>query len=155
MLKTGASYQETAEQFSLNNPSLIYHWMKEFNEKGVEGLKPKPKGRPSMSKKSNTNKQSKKVEKKLTREAELERENELLRLENAYGKKAASFSGKSECPSRKAQAKLAFELKEEGFRLKDILLVVGIPEATYHLSCKKFWKRRPRYRAKRSYYPPI
>ncbi|WP_422723625.1 hypothetical protein [Heyndrickxia ginsengihumi] len=32
-------------------------WMKEFNEKGVEGLKPKSKRRPSMSKKPNTNKQ--------------------------------------------------------------------------------------------------
>ena len=51
MLNTGASYQETADQFKLNNPSLINRWMKEFNEQGVEGLKPKPKGRPSMSKK--------------------------------------------------------------------------------------------------------
>ncbi len=33
---------------------------------------------------------------------------------------------------------MAFELKEEGFRLKDILLVVGIPEATYHYHVKNF-----------------
>ena len=63
--------------------------MKEFHEQGVEGLKPKPKGRPSMSKKPN--KQKKKEEKKLTREEELERENELLRLENAYLKKLRAF----------------------------------------------------------------
>ena len=88
-LETGASYQETADQFKLNNPSLINRWMKEFNEQGVEGLKPKPKGRPSMSKK--TNKQTKKDEEKLTREEELERENELLRLENAYLKKLRAF----------------------------------------------------------------
>ena len=89
MLETGASYQETADQFKLNNPSLINRWMKEFNEQGVEGLKPKSKGRPSMSKKPN--KQTKKEEKKLTREEELERENELLRLENAYLKKLRAF----------------------------------------------------------------
>ncbi|WP_269799225.1 hypothetical protein [Bacillus xiapuensis] len=41
----------------------MYRWMKVFNEQGLEGLKTKPKGRPSMSKKSNTNKQTKKVEK--------------------------------------------------------------------------------------------
>lgn len=35
---------------------------------------------------------------------------------------------------------MAFELKEEGFRLKDILLVVGIPEATYHYHVKNFGK---------------
>lgn len=35
---------------------------------------------------------------------------------------------------------MAFELKEEGFRLKDIFLVVGIPEATYHYHVKNFGK---------------
>ena len=35
---------------------------------------------------------------------------------------------------------MAFELKEEGFKLKDILLVVGIPEATYHYHVKNFGK---------------
>ncbi|WP_339227800.1 IS3 family transposase [Oceanobacillus sp. FSL K6-2867] len=33
---------------------------------------------------------------------------------------------------------MAFELKEEGFRLKDILYVIGIPEATYHYHVKSF-----------------
>ncbi|MCM3742400.1 transposase [Oceanobacillus luteolus] len=88
MLRTGASYQETADQFMLNNPSLIARWMIEFREQGVEGLKQKPKGRPSMSKKPN---KQRKKEEKLTREAELERENELLRLENAYLKKLKAF----------------------------------------------------------------
>ena len=35
---------------------------------------------------------------------------------------------------------MAFELKQEGFRLKDILIVVGIPEATYHYHVKRFGK---------------
>jgi len=39
--------------------------------------------------------------------------------------------------------KLAFKLKEEGFRLKDILLVVGIPEATYHYHVNNFGKEDP------------
>ena len=33
---------------------------------------------------------------------------------------------------------MASELKEEGFRLKDILVVVDIPEATYHYHVKNF-----------------
>lgn len=33
---------------------------------------------------------------------------------------------------------MAFELKEEGFRLKDIFHVVDIPEATYHYHVKNF-----------------
>lgn len=110
--------------------------MKEFHTEGIEGLKEKIKGRPSMP---NRPSKQKKNEKKLTHEAELERENELLRLENAY-LKATGFSGKLERLPRKAQAKLAFELKEDGFRLKDIFLVVGIPEATYHYYVKSFGK---------------
>ncbi|MFA1822672.1 hypothetical protein ACDX78_21385 [Virgibacillus oceani] len=38
---------------------------------------------------------------------------------------------------------MAFELKEEGFRLKDIFLVVGILEATYHYHVKNFGKEDP------------
>jgi putative transposase len=38
---------------------------------------------------------------------------------------------------------LAFELKEEGFRLRDIFLVVGIPEATYHYHVKNFGNEDP------------
>lgn len=38
---------------------------------------------------------------------------------------------------------MAFELKEEGFRLNDIFLVVGIPEATYHYHVKNFEKEDP------------
>jgi len=32
---------------------------------------------------------------------------------------------------------LAFELKEEGYKLKNVLIVVGIPEATYHYHVKQ------------------
>jgi len=35
---------------------------------------------------------------------------------------------------------VAFELKEEGYRLKDVLVVVGIPEATYHYHVKRWNK---------------
>lgn len=89
MLNTGASYIDTAIRFNLNNPSLIARWMKEFHERGVEGLNPKPKGKPSMSKEPKN--QKKKEVKKLTREEELEREIELLRLENTYLKKLRAF----------------------------------------------------------------
>ncbi|WP_175615618.1 helix-turn-helix domain-containing protein [Piscibacillus halophilus] len=87
--QTGASYNEAAIEFQMNNPSLITTWMKTFLNEGIEGLKEKPKGRPPMSGKRKT-KQSKQ-KKGLSREEQLERENELLRLENAYLKKLKAF----------------------------------------------------------------
>jgi len=38
---------------------------------------------------------------------------------------------------------VAFELKEEGFKLKDVLKVVGIPEATYHYHVDQLKKEDP------------
>ncbi|WP_199860672.1 IS3 family transposase, partial [Oceanobacillus damuensis] len=57
-------------------------------------------------------------------------------------KKVASFSDGSGGLSRKAQAALSFELKEE-FKLKDVLQVVGIPESSYHYHIKMMKKENP------------
>jgi putative transposase len=38
---------------------------------------------------------------------------------------------------------VAFELKEEGFKLKDVLKAVNIPEATYHYHMKQLQKEDP------------
>ncbi|GAB3064334.1 helix-turn-helix domain-containing protein [Salinicoccus sesuvii] len=87
--RTGASYQDTAITFNMNTPSLIANWYKTFQREGLAGLKSKPKGRAPMSGKRKE-KQSKEGN-ILSREAHLERENERLRLENAYLKKLKAF----------------------------------------------------------------
>ncbi|WP_099300195.1 helix-turn-helix domain-containing protein [Bacillus sp. Marseille-P3800] len=46
MERTGASLQDTAIVFGLNNPPLIASWKNRYREAGVEGLE-NPKGRPS------------------------------------------------------------------------------------------------------------
>jgi transposase len=89
MKQTGASYQDTAVQFKMNNPSLITTWNRRFLEKGIAGLKERAKGRPPMSKKPKSRTENQ--EKLPSREAQLERENELLRLEVAYLKKLKAF----------------------------------------------------------------
>lgn len=89
MKQTGASYQDTAIKFKLNNPPLIAGWNRKFLAEGVEGLEERAKGRPTMSKKPKQN--PVKPEKSLSREEQLERENELLRLEVAYLKKLKAF----------------------------------------------------------------
>ena len=45
------SYQSLANNLKINNPSIITRWVTEYREKGIEGLRPKKRGRPSkMSK---------------------------------------------------------------------------------------------------------
>jgi len=87
--QTGASYQDTAIEFNMNNPTLIANWNRQFLKEGIEGLQEKAKGRPSMSKKPKST--VKKQEKSMSREEQLERENELLRLEVTYLKKLKAF----------------------------------------------------------------
>nr|WP_106779154.1 helix-turn-helix domain-containing protein [Lysinibacillus timonensis] len=89
MKRTGASYQDTAIHFNLNDPTLVASWYHRFSKEGIEGLQKKSKGRPSMSKKQKSTPNNQ--EKAMSREEQLERENELLRLEVAYLKKLKAF----------------------------------------------------------------
>ena len=41
------SYQSLANNLKINNPSIITRWVNEYRKKGIEGLKPKKRGRPS------------------------------------------------------------------------------------------------------------
>ena len=111
MKQTGASYQETAIQFKMNNPSVIANWNSKFLKEGIEGLQEKAKGRPSMSKKTKTT--SIKKEKEMSREEQLERENELLRLEVAYLKKLKAFRENPDAFLEKHKQRLPLNSKKK------------------------------------------
>ena len=46
------SYQSLANNLKINNPSIITRWVNEYREKGIEGLRPKKRGRPSKMEKT-------------------------------------------------------------------------------------------------------
>ena len=73
--KNKLSFNETAELFNLDNPSLISIWQKRYLDEGIFGLYPKPKGRPSMKPKElipPTKDQSIKSDKERIKELEAE-----------------------------------------------------------------------------------
>lgn len=109
--QTGASLRETAEAFGLSNLSMISAWNRAWDQEGMAGLEEKPKGRSPMTDKSSRKPLSPTP---LSREAQLERENELLRLENAYLKKLRAFRKKSEPSPEKHKQGL-----RSSFRKKD------------------------------------
>lgn len=111
MKKTGASYQDTAIQFKMNNPSLIANWNSIFQKQGIEDLLEKVKGRPSMAKKPKSI--STTQEKELSREEQLELENELLRLEVAYLKKLKAFRENPDAFLEKHKQRLPLNLKQK------------------------------------------
>lgn len=80
MTITKSSAQEVANHFGINNSTLIATWKQKFANGGVNALGTM-KGIPPMNKNKNHKKSS------LTREQELERENELLKAELAFLKK--------------------------------------------------------------------
>ena len=68
--------------FGIANSGVVSQWLKAFEKQGINGLIPKPKGRPTMKPKY-----PKMPPKPKTREEELELENLRLRAENAILKK--------------------------------------------------------------------
>ena len=79
------SLREACLCFNIPTKSIIIKWQKDFANFGIEGLKPKQRGRPiSMS---DFKRKKRKSDKPLTREEELLKENERLRCENELLKK--------------------------------------------------------------------
>jgi transposase len=83
--KNMLSLREARLKFNLSSDSVIIKWKKDFANFGIEGLKPKPKGRPKSM--TNFKRKKRKSDKPLTREEELMAEMEKLRCENDLLKK--------------------------------------------------------------------
>ncbi|WP_367109598.1 transposase, partial [uncultured Psychrobacter sp.] len=81
MLSEGLSQSETALRFTISSPALISHWHNAYRHYGMSGLTSKYKGSNPM-----TSPITDKPDEDKTL-AELKRENEYLRAENAYLKK--------------------------------------------------------------------
>ena len=79
------SLREARLKFNLSSDSIIIRWKKDFVNFGIEGLKPKPKGRAKSM--DNFKRKKRKSDKPLTREEELLLENEALRCELDFRKK--------------------------------------------------------------------
>ena len=118
------SYQSLANNLKINNPSIITRWVKEYREKGIEGLKPKKRGRPSKMartpKKSKdinlessaklTNKEDNSLNEAQLKEKikQLEEKNYWLQLENDAIKKKIELSQMTDAEIRQL-------LKQSGY----------------------------------------
>lgn len=69
------SYQELANQFKINNPPTIARWVIDFRKYGLDGLKPRKRGRPSSMTKKETESNH-----EIKRECTEEEKNEIERL---------------------------------------------------------------------------
>ena len=77
----GLSLMQTVAQFQIPNIGTVYQWERRYLERGMSGLLPKKRGRPSKMPKKPKKKED------LTRLEQLEAENAQLRMENEFLKK--------------------------------------------------------------------
>ena len=77
----GLSLMQTVAQFQIPNIGTVYQWERRYLERGMSGLLPKKRGRPSKMPKKPKKKEN------LTRLEQLEAENAQLRMENEFLKK--------------------------------------------------------------------
>ncbi|MHC5216108.1 transposase [Enterococcus sp. LJL128] len=81
-LTTELSYREVANCLKINNPPLIASWLRTYRKQGIDGLS-KQKGRPpTMTKKKRNETQS--LPSEQSQLEKLEKENRMLKIENAY-----------------------------------------------------------------------
>ena len=94
------SYQSLANELKINNPPMIARWVKKFREEGIEGLKPKKRGKPSnmpsIDKSKNLTNKSKQTKKELSEIEKLREENYYLQMEVDILKKKIQFSQMTE-----------------------------------------------------------
>jgi transposase len=84
MWTNGWSVTHTSAVLNLSSPGIFAAWLKRYNERGIQGLEPQPKGRPPMKQQLQTT--TNKPESEMTLE-ELREELAYLRAENAVLKK--------------------------------------------------------------------
>ena len=118
------SYQSLANELKISNPAIITRWVNDFRKQGIEGLKPKKRGRPSKMPKSTNKSKDIKVDssEKLTnlednsltqaqlkeKIKKLEEKNYWLQLENDAIKKKIELSQITDAEIRQL-------LKQSGF----------------------------------------
>lgn len=87
----GLSYEEAAVKFGIKGTATIWGWERKYLENGMEGLKPKKRGkRPRVSKPKTP----------LTPYEQLLAENEYLRAENEYLKKLNALVAEREAQEK-------------------------------------------------------
>ncbi|MDH6353651.1 transposase [Brevibacillus sp. 1238] len=103
MNEQGTSIRETAARFNIPSHSLLIQWKKQVEWQGIDALKPKKKGRPSMQKKNHGSSNTQ-VPAEESLEA-LKAENERLRMENTYLKKLNALVQSKEKSPNKTKSK--------------------------------------------------
>ena len=95
MRSQGLCQQETAIKFGMNGSSTIWEWERRYLENGMDGLKPKKKGRRPRVPKPKA---------PLTPYEQLLAENEYLRAENEYLKKLNALVAEREAREKHDEA---------------------------------------------------
>ena len=81
-LTTELSYQEIANLLKMNNPSLVANWLSVYRKFGIDGLSKQKGHPPTMSKKKSN--ELKPLPSDQSQLYKLEKENRMLKIENAY-----------------------------------------------------------------------
>ncbi|OEY97196.1 helix-turn-helix domain-containing protein [Acinetobacter qingfengensis] len=110
ILNDGMSYSEALVKFKLNGTGMISHWLKQYKEHGIDGLKPKPRGRPNPMPKSQFSRIKVSQEDRNKTQEQLLEELAYLRAENAYLKKRRALIQK-----QKEQEKVELQRLQDSY----------------------------------------
>ncbi|MPW45846.1 transposase [Acinetobacter sp. Ac_1271] len=106
VLNDGLSYAEILVKFKLKELGTISMWLHQYQKSGIEGLKPKPRGRSKQMPKPKTTRVQCTLEDRDKTQEQLLEELAYLRAENAYLKKRRAFIQKQQEQEQAEQQRL-------------------------------------------------
>ncbi|WP_156153493.1 IS3 family transposase [Domibacillus robiginosus] len=130
MNETGVSTEEASAVYNIPSPGTVWKWRHLVETQGIDALKPKKKGRPSMKKESRNNQPAEGTEEALRAE------NERLRMEIAYLKKLQGLNSRKGKVTAQDKAQVIYELRHE-FKVRELAKIAGIPRSTYYYWVKQ------------------
>lgn len=106
ILNEGLSSREAAQHFKIKEPGMLIRWLRQFQAEGIEGLQPKPKGRPKRITMPQLPKSESTKADRAKSYAELLEELNYLRAENAFLKKLRALRLEQAAQEQAEQQKL-------------------------------------------------
>lgn len=106
IINNGLSYSEALVRFHLKEMGMISKWMRHYQEHGIDGLKPKPRGRSKIMPKPKITKSKLGLADKDKTNKELLEELAYLRAENAFLKKLRALRLEQEADDAAEQQRL-------------------------------------------------
>ncbi|RMH87319.1 IS3 family transposase [Lysobacter pythonis] len=135
MWREELSQTQTVALYGLRNNSSLSLWERQYNQGGIDALKPRPRARPPVMPKPEPPPAPPPVADSSATHEQLLRENAYLRAEVAYLKKPRRLGSSEAAEDSAEKTRIVLELRQQ-HTLSDLLAISGLARSTFYYQAK-------------------